>query len=212
VRECGDLISGEIEASGEVDTFRFEGNAGDVVDLTLVLTGGFDGFFGRVPAATVFTPSGGQLDAFNSNKQDPLTLPETGTYRVRVNANSLVHTGTYNIGLECRSPPGPIDAALTCGALVSGEIEAAGAVDFFSFQGTKDAVVDLTLVRTGGFDAFFGRVPRATVFTPTGTQLDVFDSNQQRALNLPETGTYLVRVNANSLVHTGTYNVGLQCS
>ena len=30
-----------------------------------------------------------------------LTLPESGTYVVRVNANTLMSTGTYSVGLEC---------------------------------------------------------------------------------------------------------------
>ena len=40
---------------------------------------------------------------FNGNSQNALPLPETGQYVVRVNANDLTSTGTYNLGLECQS-------------------------------------------------------------------------------------------------------------
>ncbi|MCK4622077.1 MAG: Ig-like domain-containing protein [Desulfuromonadales bacterium] len=98
---CGDLVAGSIDAAGEIDEFTFSAQSGDVVDLTLVRTGGFDSFYGRVPRATVFTPTGAVLAAFNANSQKELTLPESGTYVVRVNANTLVHTGTYDLELEC---------------------------------------------------------------------------------------------------------------
>ena len=130
---------------------------------------------------------------------------------VRVNANNLVSKGTYNLGLECRQPISAVDDSLTCGGLLSGAIDAAGEVDLITFTGQSGDVVDLTLVRTGGFDSFYGRVPRATVFTPTGAVLAAFNANSQKELTLPESGTYVVRVNANTLVHTGTYDLELEC-
>ena len=73
---------------------------GATVDLTLVDTGGF-GAYGQAVAATVFAPSGANVVTFQANTQKSLTLPETGTYVVRINANDLVGTGTFNVGLTC---------------------------------------------------------------------------------------------------------------
>jgi hypothetical protein len=52
----------------------------------------------------VFAPSGAQVGIFNANSQNALTLPESGTYIVRVNSSSLVGTGSYSVGLQCLSP------------------------------------------------------------------------------------------------------------
>ena len=96
---CGDLVCGTIGTAGQVDLFTFSGTMGATVDLTLSDTGGFA--FRVEAAATVFAPSGANVVAFNANSLNPLTLPETGTYVVRINANDLVGTGTFNVGLTC---------------------------------------------------------------------------------------------------------------
>ena len=51
-----------------------------------------------------------------------------------------------------------------------------------------------------------------TVLAPSGTEVITFDSNAQQQLTLPETGMYLIRLNANNLVSTGSYNLGLECA
>jgi hypothetical protein len=52
----------------------------------------------------VFAPSGKLVVGFNANGQQQLTLAETGTYVVQVQAGNLVTTGTYSLGLQCLSP------------------------------------------------------------------------------------------------------------
>jgi uncharacterized repeat protein (TIGR01451 family) len=210
---CGSLLSGSIDQAGEADRFAFAGVQGTTIDLTLVATGGNWNFpLTQIPRMTIFAPSGASLGAFNANSQNTLTLPETGTYLVRVNASNLVTTGTYSLGLECLQPPQPIDAALSCGDLQSGEIGAPGEVDLLTFTGTAGEVKDLTLVATGGNWNFpLTQIPRMTIFAPSGASLGAFNANSQNTLTLPETGTYLVRVNASNLVTTGSYDLGLVC-
>ena len=214
---CGDLLAGALSGSGEVDLITFTGQAGAVVDLMLVRTGGFVDGFGRllaVPHATIFGPSGTEVVTFNSDSQNTLTLPESGTYTVRINANTLVHTGSYNLGMECRSPLSAVDGTLACGDLLAGALSGSGEVDLITFTGQAGAVVDLMLVRTGGFVDGFGRllaVPHATIFGPSGTEVVTFNSDSQNTLTLPESGTYTVRINANTLVHTGSYTLGMEC-
>ena len=208
---CGQLVSGQIAAAGEVDLIAFRGQAGAVVDLTFVQTAGFDAFRGVLAYATVFAPSGATVVSFNANSQNTLMLPESGTYVVRINANNLVHTGSYTLGMECRNPLRAVDGAVACGDLLTGTISAAGEVDLITFTGQVNDVIDLTFVQTAGFDAFRGVLAHATVFAPSGVQVDVFDANAQRTLTLAESGTYVVRINANNLVSTGSYSLGLLC-
>ena len=205
---CGDLlVDRSIEQRGEVDLITFSGTAGSTVDLTLVRVG----FGGGPPRATVFAPSGTEVVAFSAERQQEIMLPESGTYVVRVNSNSLVGTGAYNIGLECRQPlPLPVvDDTLTCGdLLVNRSIEQPGEVDLITFSGTAGSTVDLTFIDTG-----FALTPRAraTVFAPSGTEVVVMSGDIQQEINLPESGTYVIRVNASNLRGVGTYNLGLEC-
>jgi len=209
--ECGNLLSGAISAAGEVDQFTFSGHTGQLIDLTLVQTTGFDGVHGVFAQFTLRSPAGVLQGPFNANTQRSFTLSETGMYLVRVNANNLFHTGSYNLGMECRQPLGPVDGTLNCGSLLSGKIESPGEVDLITFSGRTEQVIDLTLVQTTGFDGVHGVLARYTLFSPSGKELGTFDANTQRSFTLPETGTYLIRVNANNLFHTGTYNLGLEC-
>ena len=204
---CGGLLEGRsIEKSGEVDLITFEGQAGGIVDVTIVETGAFAA---SRPRINVFAPSGKNLGGFNANSQNTLALEETGTYTIRVKAENLKDTGSYNLGLECRKPLQPPDDTLACGGLLEGRtIEKAGEVDLITFEGQAGGIVDVTIVETGAFAA---SRPRINVFAPSGENLGGFNANSQNTLMLEETGTYTIRVKAENLKDTGSYNLGLEC-
>ena len=67
---CGDLLSGSIDAEGEIDQFFFFGQAGDVVDVVLV-------HFGITGSAraTVIAPSGVEVLDFAAQNQREIILP-----------------------------------------------------------------------------------------------------------------------------------------
>ena len=210
---CGALLSNSIDAAGKADFFSFSGNTNDVIDLMLTETSNWGGNnFANDARLTLFSPTGVQVALFDSNAQTQLTLPETGTYLIRVNANNLVSTGNYNLGLSCVLPSSPPPTPIACGDNLSGSIDAVGKAEFFSFSGNTNDVIDLMLTETSNWGGNnFANDARLTLFSPTGVQVALFDSNAQTQLTLPETGTYLIRVNANNLVSTGNYNLGLSC-
>jgi hypothetical protein len=175
------------------------------VNVTLVQT---DGWSGGRARATVFAPSGTELVYFDANSARGLALEESGTYVVRVWANDLVSTGSHRLGIECIRPASPVEANLSCGSLVSTSIQEPGETDLFTFQGNAGTTVSVTLVQTEGWSG--GRV-RATVFSPSGTELVYFDANSSRTLALEESGTYVIRIWANDLVTVGSHNLGLEC-
>jgi len=140
---CGSLVPGSIDAAGEVDLFHFTKAAGDIVQLMLVETTGFAG--GTAPRATLFAPDGTQVGGFfDGNSARLFMLPISGEYVLRIAANTLVHTGGYNIGLECIAPPVATQGALVSGSLISDTITLAGETDLFTFSGVLDDVVQLT--------------------------------------------------------------------
>ncbi|HLJ17180.1 MAG TPA: PKD domain-containing protein, partial [Bryobacteraceae bacterium] len=205
---CGDIMSGSITAAGQVDRYTFTGTANGIVTLTLADTGGFG--FGIDAVANVFAPSGKPVVGFGANGQQQLTLAETGTYVVQVQANNLASTGTYNLGLVCRSPMVQPSTGMSCGSLPQGSITAAAQVNQYTFAGTANGIVTLTLADTGGFG--FGIDAVANVFAPSGKPVVGFGANGQQQLTLAETGTYVVQVQANNLASSGTYSLGLVCT
>ncbi|MCP4408482.1 MAG: hypothetical protein GY807_12100, partial [Gammaproteobacteria bacterium] len=205
--QCGDLVSGTIEVAAETDIFTFTADADNVVSITLSETSGFTGTINARVA--LFSPQGGRLGLFDSNSQRQFTLVDSGGYVLQINADNLTATGTYTLGLECLIPPSPDAVALNCGDLLSGSIEAVSEVDLFTFTAVAGDTVSITLSETDGFTGFINA--RATLFSPQGGRLGLFDSNSQRQFTLADSGSYIIQVNADNLTGTGAYNLGLQC-
>jgi hypothetical protein len=179
----------------------------------LAETVSFGGPFGENDAqATLFAPSGAQLGMFDSTVQQRFTLAESGAYVIKVNANTLLNTGSYNLGLERLKPLGPIDGTLSCGNTVARSITQQGEVQLFTFAAGTNAQVTISLVETVSFGGPFGENDaRATLFGPSGAQLAFLDSDSQQQFTLGESGTYIIQVNANTLLHTGSYDLSLVC-
>jgi len=179
-----------------------------LIQLTLAEVSGFAGT--ADPRGTLFAPDGTQVGSvFDGNSAPLFTLPESGTYVVRVFANTLVHLGDYNIGREVIAPVSATQGELVPGALLSDTIGFAGETDLFTFNGVSGELIQLTLAEVSGFAGTAD--PRGTLFAPDGTQVGgVFDANSAPLFTLPASGTYVVRIFANTLVHLGDYNLGLE--
>ena len=208
----GDLLAGTIDAPGEVDVVTLAGQTNDRIVLTLVETTDWGGFLGANDVqATLFAPSGAELEVFESDSQQQFTLAETGVYVIQVNANNLVSTGSYTLGLERLDPVGPLDGTLTPGDLLAGAIDAPGEVDVVTLAGQTNDRIVLTLVETTDWGGFLGtNDAQATLFAPSGAELEVFESDSQQQFTLAETGVYVIQVNANNLVSAGSYTLGLE--
>ena len=203
---CGTLVTDRpLGAAGQVDQITFSGQANDRITLTLTASG-FP--LGATATAKVYSPTVSLVVSFNANSQQQLTLPTTGIYLIQVQASNLVSTGSYSIGLECLLPTSPVDAALTCGTLLSDRaIGAAGQVDQITFSGQANERKTVTLTASG-FP--LGATATATIFPPTAPPV-TFNANSQQQLTLPEGGTYVIQIRASNFVSTGSYSIGLQC-
>ena len=161
----------------------------------------------------MFAPSGAAVAQLRSNSQANFTLPEAGTYVIRVSAANLATTGSYNLNFECIVPPSPDAVPLSCGTLGSGQIGARGQVDLFTLSGLPGQIIALALASTGGFSAN----PTAStsvelwMFAPSGAAVAQLRSNSQANFTLPEAGTYVIRVSATNLATTGSYNLNFEC-
>ena len=211
---CGSLVSGTITARGEVDLYSFTGQAGQIISLALASAGGFTSSpSSRSVALRLFAPSGALVGTLLSNSQSLFTLPAGGVYAVRVSANNLTTTGSYNISRECLFPVPSPEPTLPCGGFVSGTLGVPGATDLFTLTGQAGQIISLALASAGGFTSSpSSRSVALTIFSPSGAVVGAtLLSNSQSLFTLPVTGVYAIRVSANNLAATGSYNISREC-
>jgi hypothetical protein len=207
----GFLVSGTIASAGQVDTYTFSGTAGHFITVTLALTAGFPNV-PQAPRATLIAPSNTVIDFFDARpgNQRNYTLEESGTYILRVNANDLVATGSYSLSVACIRPPSPDAVPIGYGDLVNGSL-AAAQVDLYTFTGAANEFITVTLALTAGFPNV-PQAPRVCLIAPSDSIVDCFDARpgNQRNYTLEESGTHVLRVNANNFVTSGSYALGLE--
>ena len=191
---CGQPVAGEISAAGEVDTFTFAGEVGDVVTVSLWTTAATDpGFSAR---ADVFAPGGATIVSNVSGLTDLPALTTAGTYTVRVRDYYFYgnRRGEDTVELQWRAPAARACGmtTLTCGAPVPGAIAHVGETKVYTFAGEVGDVVSVSLWTTQATDSGFSA--RADVFAPGGATIV---SNVSGLTDLPAlttAGTYTVRV------------------
>jgi hypothetical protein len=159
---------------------------------------------------TLFSPSGVVVTntGYEANTQRRFTLPETGTYVIRVLASNLVGTGTYALGLERLIPPASIQGTLAYGDLITGTIDAPAESDLYTFSGADGNIITISIVQTDGFT---GTNANLTLYSPSGVVVNgtSYNANSQPQFTLTETGIYVIRVLSSNLVGTGAYSLGL---
>lgn len=204
--------AGNIEVPGAWDYYTFNATNGQLA------------FFEIISAASAFqgnlfcelkTPSSNTV--FSSyitggNHLGRKALPETGTYRMRVFAqsNNTNHVGTYSFRI--RSIPADQTFAIQPGDTVTnnvptagaGNIEAAGAWDYYTFAGFAGQSLSFEAISKS---AEFAGWLQWEVKTPSGANLFANYFTDGGRKTLPETGTYTVRlwVGANNISYIGNY-------
>jgi len=205
--------AGNIEVPGAWDYYTFTANAGQLA------------FFEAIYAESAFqgtlywelkTPTSNSVFAAyltTGNHPGRKTLPETGTYRLRVfvQSSNTNYVGTYSIRIRA-IPPDPTFAiqpgdTVTNGvpAAGAGNIEVPGAQDFYTLSGVAGQRLGFQGITNS---ASFSGYLRWEVTAPSGAS--VFNSyfGDAGQKTMPETGTYLIRVwvAANNPAYVGTYS------
>lgn len=207
--------AGNIEVPGAQDFYKFQGVKGQTV------------YFKDGPADTTLggwlfwdckTPSGeelfrGYID--NSGEVGRKTLPETGTYTIRcmVGTTSATLLGKYSFTLEAVEDSGfaiSVGTAVTNGspAQGAGRIEEAGSQDLYTFTGLAGQRV---IIQELAVDASFQGWLKWELRNAADKLLeDYFAGAQSHSMQLPETGSYTIRVYAGaSGNYTGNYSFRL---
>jgi hypothetical protein len=128
---------GSIASSAQSNTYSFNANAKDVVDLTMVITSG-----SLVPKIRVYNPDGTGLSGLYSGypfgcagstlELNTVLLPATGTYTVLVGDCGDTNAGGYTLSAQCRG---------ACPATPSAR---SGVLSHIAAGGTWTTVITLT--------------------------------------------------------------------
>jgi hypothetical protein len=223
--EPGDVITnnvpaagaGNIESPGAQDFYTFAGTAGQSVSFQGISK---SPTFGGYLQWEVKTPSGQSVFSAYFGDVGRKTLPETGTYtmRVWVGANITSYVGTYSFRLY--TLPGDVRCAIEKGDVVSdgvpvaaaGRIDEPGGQDTYTFEGLAGQRVNF---QQNSADPAFAGYLYWRVIAPSGSNWfgAYFPGGVTERRTLPETGTYSIRVFANSAVATqvGPYSFRIWC-
>jgi hypothetical protein len=200
--DFGMTKTASIDVAGEVDTYTFNGNTGDGIDIRATQASGH-----LYPRITLFGPTGKEIKRVYdpANAEIMVVLTETGNYKILVdNGVSLPYTGDYSIFVQNVNNPKnakPVEFSNTA----TGSLDNPGSVDTYSFTGNKGDQVVIRATKSNG-----NLYPRITLFGPTGKEIKrVYDpSTAELSSTLLTSGTHTILVdNGVSLAYTGDYSL-----
>ncbi len=209
---CGDTATGVIDAVDEEDVWTFEGEADDLVSISLVQTGVVDEDFSV--RLDLLAPDGSILQRFQLPSWHTIhRLPVAGSYSLSVYDAQRSFRGDYAVavvflgaGRECA------DVWTDCGVTRTVVIDAPGEVELISYDATEDGRGAVQLSDIDRTDERFS--PRVDVVSPSGEIVRRFAiQGFEFAFDFPidEVGTYSILAYDLTHTHTGRFNVKLNC-
>ena len=211
----GETVSGVITDDAYAQDWTFQGNAGDVVTITMIDISTGDTLD---PYLYLLGPDGSEIASNDDAEADiglfnsqivGVTLPVSGTYTIRATRfgeDFGSSTGEYTLTLEMGSTSsvsvGGAGAIVPMGAIsygqtVNGMITDAAYAQDWTFQGNAGDVVSITMVdvsANGGLDPF------VYLLGPDGSEIASNDDadfstldSQILGITLPASGTYTIR-------------------
>ena len=174
----GQTTSGTIGSAAQTNSYTFDANANNVVDLTMVTTSG-----NLVPKIQLYNSEGTVLaTAYNNNglggcgsgstvEMNTVTLAAAGTYTVIIGDCSDTNTGSYLIYAQLTNNPSGA-AALSLGQTQTGTVGSAAQSSTYTFTASANDVVDFTLVTTNG-----NLIPKIRLYNPAGVQVGIAYNN-----------------------------------
>jgi hypothetical protein len=202
--EYGDIVTCEISPVGDLDLFRFEGQAGErVVGQVAPQAGGDACLEVRGPGDTPLVPLGCGLDVVRFD----VVLPSSGLFTVRVNEWYYDHLLQYRLVLERVTPPSPAARDVCPLCTVPDRIDPAGDLDVFTFTGRAG---DTVVIQATGKDGD----PCLEVFGPAGTPIGQTACGLRlvrRELRLDEDGVHTILMREWYDNNVTDYTLFLEC-
>ncbi len=167
----GDLKSGVIGASAEVDVYRFTAEAGESVVIPVTAPSGFGPFD---PTVRLYSSAGVLIKTQSVDISGELSqvITEAGTYYLWVYDNNYLEGGSYSFTLTLNPPP-----IVTITAPLDGDSVVEG--DTISIRATAEddgSIASVTFIIDGVEQAAFTAAPyRLDYEVPTGISSFVLD-------------------------------------
>jgi uncharacterized protein (TIGR03437 family) len=220
----GQPEKGTIASAAQSNSYTFSGSANDLVDFTLVSTGGT-----LSPKIRVYNPAGTQLaDAYPTYgsglcnggatvELNTVTLPATGNYTVLVGDCGDTNSGNYSIYAQRTGNPVGAAVLVFGGQGQTGTISSATQSNSYTFSANANDVVDFTMVSTSS-----NLSPKIRLYNSAGTQLaDAYPTYgsglcnggstvELNTVTLPAAGAYTVLVGDCGDTNTGNYSMYAQ--
>jgi len=179
---CGQVLSGSISASDEIDFYTFTASANDAVNIRVFNSSG--GSF--VPDLELYGPTG-SLAAPPGGTGISRTLTASGTYAILVRDYSNVYTGNYILTWERMSNPCGA-TALGCGEVAPGSIGTG--IDpppwrYYSFAVSANDAVTIRMSKSSGNIS-----PQIELYNPGGAFIAGGSGQIDRTLTAA--GTYII--------------------
>ena len=153
----GEIKSGTIGVSAEVDIYRFAANAGDSVVMPIVQTSG-SAYFN--PTVRLYDSAGALVTTKGVDYYGELVqvIAQAGTYYLWVYDDDYYQGGDYNFTLQKVNPP--VNAVeVVYGEIKSGTIGVSAEVDIYRFAANAGDSVVMPIVQTSG-SAYFNPTVR----------------------------------------------------
>ena len=191
----GLVVSVSVTSAGQTIPYTFTGNAGEVIDFTVVTTSG-----SLSPRLQLFNSSRTLIASASNNfcsgstlEMNAVTLPAAGTYTLDVSDCSATNTGNYD--LYAQSTNQPAGAVNLPFAQVQTDTIASAAQSYtYTFSANANDILDFTMVTTGGTLS-----PKIRLYQPNGTLVSQAWNNfcsgatlEMNGITLPVAGTYTV--------------------
>ncbi len=216
----GTVVDCKIDVSNQLDLFKFQGTANNVVVLTLVdLTSGCGGYGNYpCPQADLYAP--GSKTFFMTlgpgTQSLKVVLPATGTYTIRINESGDDQLENYRLGLERLFPTSETAIPLAIGDVGSGaqDTNPVPDQDIYTFFAYKDAVVILRLndltSGCGGYGNY--PCPVADLYGPDQKYLITLGAGSESLdFTLPQEGLYTFHVFEAGNDQIENYSLKWQC-
>jgi cysteine-rich repeat protein len=214
---CGD-IAGAASPGGDIDTYAFDGTAGQIVAIAVgevLMDNAFEPcwqLYGPTGAVNALTCAPGGVTA--GTIAQTISLPATGRYTITVSeATADFRTGTYQLNVHGLSSTNACGAAAPFCADPTAEISPGGDIDTYAFGGIAGQVVTIAVGEILADNAF---APCWQLFAPDGSPVNpiacapagVTSGTPAQVIALPVTGNYTIEVTeATGQYRTGTYQL-----
>jgi predicted phage tail protein len=195
----GDAVTCTLQNASDTDVFTFAGMAGEVIIVNALSV-----------CLTLAAPGGGSVDACGASRNRiDAVLSETGTFTLTSRAGTAI-TPSYTVALERVIPASAPARSLQYGDTLQDQINVAGDIDLFSFEGAVNDTVSIVASTAQNMP------PCIELIAPDNTRSTAcgLGSTHQIDVTLLLAGSYGVLVRQGDTIGftaAWSYSVQLQC-